>query len=54
MTYDAFRHFADSWGLVIMAVIFLTLVVWPFLPHARAGNARAAHSILEDEEPIDG
>ena len=22
MTYDAFRHFADSWGLVLMGVLF--------------------------------
>ena len=24
MTYDAFRHFADSWGLVVMALTYLT------------------------------
>ena len=52
MTYDALRHFADSWGLVAMAAIFLTLAIWPFLPGR--GNDRAAHSIFEDEDPIDG
>ena len=54
MTYDAIRHFADSWGLVLMALVFLTLVAWPFLPGARHGNARAATSIFEDEDSIDG
>ncbi len=22
MTYDAFRHFADSWGLVVMTAVY--------------------------------
>lgn len=54
MSYDALRHFADSWGLVAMALVFLTLAAWPFLPGSARGNARAATSIFEDEEPIDG
>lgn len=54
MTYEALRHFADSWGLVIMTLVFLTLVAWPFRPGARGGNARAANSIFEDEDSIDG
>jgi len=24
MTYDALRHFADSWGLAFMVVLFLS------------------------------
>lgn len=54
MSYDALRHFADSWGLVVMAAVFLTLAGWPFLPGSARGNTRAATSIFEDEEPIDG
>ncbi len=54
MSYDALRHFADSWGLVIMAMVFLMLAGWPFLPGARSGNARAADSIFRDEDSIDG
>ena len=54
MSYDAIRHFADSWGLAAMTLGFVTLSVWPFLPHAREANPRAANSILQDEETIDG
>ena len=54
MSYDAIRHFADSWGLAAMTLAFLALCAWPFLPHAREANRRAATSILQDEETIDG
>ncbi|MHA6719855.1 cbb3-type cytochrome c oxidase subunit 3 [Sphingomonas sp. RS6] len=54
MSYDALRHFADSWGLIVMTLVFLTLAAWPFLPGSARGNARAATSIFEDEDPIDG
>ncbi|WP_029934851.1 cbb3-type cytochrome c oxidase subunit 3 [Sphingomonas sp. UNC305MFCol5.2] len=54
MSYDELRHVADSWGLVVMAVVFLALVAWPFLPGSARGNDRAAASILEDEDSIDG
>lgn len=54
MSYDALRHFADSWGLLAMTVAFLTLTGWTFLPAARSSGSRAAISILEDEESIDG
>ena len=38
MSYDALRHFADSWGLLAMALLFLTLIAWPFRPNARTRN----------------
>lgn len=50
MSYNAIRHFVDSWGLVAMAGIFLTLCLWPLLPGSRASASRAAMSILEDED----
>ena len=35
-TYDTLRHFADSWGLVVMVVVFLVLRrLWPFRPGAQ-------------------
>lgn len=49
MSYDALRHFADSWGLVAMTLLFLTLTGWAFLPHTRSAHARAATMILEDD-----
>jgi cytochrome c oxidase cbb3-type subunit 4 len=54
MSYDALRHFADSWGLVAMTVIFLVCIGWAFRPHSGAANRRAAHSIFENEDRIDG
>jgi cytochrome c oxidase cbb3-type subunit 4 len=49
MTYDQFRHFADSWGLLFMALTYLTLVAWALLPRNRARNRRAATMIFDTE-----
>lgn len=49
-TYDALRHFADSWGLAAMVVTFLMLVLWPFRPSARKDNEAAANMIFKDED----
>ena len=54
MTYDMMREFADSWGLVLMGVAFLTLVGWTFLRPVASGHRRAALSIFEREDEIDG
>lgn len=54
MTYETLRHFADSWALLALTILFLTLVGWTFLPNARRNAERAATSILEDEDRIDG
>lgn len=47
--YETLRHFADSYGLVVMLIIFLTLCAWPFRPGAKKHNRAAAQSIFEDE-----
>jgi cytochrome c oxidase cbb3-type subunit 4 len=48
-TYDALRHFADSWGLLLMVIIFLALCAWPFRPGAKKRNQEAAEAIFKDE-----
>lgn len=48
-TYETLRHFADSWGLIGMAVVFLVLVAWPFRPGARGANEVAANLIFADD-----
>ncbi|KUR70499.1 cytochrome C oxidase Cbb3 [Novosphingobium fuchskuhlense] len=48
-TYDLLRHLADSWGLMIMALVFLALCLWPFRPGGRAMSRDAALSIFEDD-----
>ncbi len=52
--YDTLRHLADSWGLVAMTVSFLLFTGWAFRPKSGAANRRAANSIFENEERIDG
>jgi cytochrome c oxidase cbb3-type subunit 4 len=34
MDYHDLRHFADSWGLVFLALVFLAAVGWAFRPGA--------------------
>ena len=47
--YDSLRHFADSYGLVVLVIIFITLCAWPFLPGSKARNSAAATSIFKDD-----
>lgn len=49
-TYEALRHFADSWGLLIMCLVFLLLAAWPFRPGARDRNEAAARMIFKGDD----
>lgn len=33
--YETLRHFADSWALLALTLIFLGVVVWVFRPGSR-------------------
>ncbi len=48
MSYDAFRQFADSWGLVLMGVAYVAFVGWALLPRNRGRNDDAARMIFRD------
>jgi cytochrome c oxidase cbb3-type subunit 4 len=48
-TYDALRHFADSWALLAMLLVFIACVLWPFRRSLRDRNEAAARMIFEDE-----
>ncbi|QIK95755.1 cbb3-type cytochrome c oxidase subunit 3 [Sphingomonas sp. HDW15A] len=50
MTYEAFRHFADSWWLALMVLAYVFLVGWSFRPSKRDSNARAARMIFDEDE----
>lgn len=54
MSYESLRHFADSYGLLFMTLVFLGIVAWTFRKGARQGHERAAASILDDEGRSDG
>ena len=47
--YETLRQFADSWGLLMMVVIFLCLALWPFRPGAKQHHRDAAHVIFKEE-----
>ena len=49
--YDALRHFADSWGLLYMMAIFLSVVFLLVRPGAKANALAAARIPLDDAEP---
>ncbi len=50
MSYEALRHFADSYGLLAMVIVWATLAGWAFRPGARERNRDAAHMIFKDDE----
>jgi len=35
MAYETLRHFADSWGLVFLALVFIGVVAWVLQPGAK-------------------
>jgi cytochrome c oxidase cbb3-type subunit IV len=49
-TYEALRHFADSWGLLFMVLTFVVLVAWPLRPGARTRNEAAKTMIFKDDD----
>jgi cytochrome c oxidase cbb3-type subunit 4 len=53
VSYNELRHLADSWGLVLMGVVYFALVGWAFLPRTRGANSRAAEMIF-DKDHDDG
>ncbi|WP_102226270.1 cbb3-type cytochrome c oxidase subunit 3 [Acidimangrovimonas sediminis] len=49
-TYDTLRHFADSWMLLLLVLIFLGVIVWAFRPGSRGDQRDAATSIFRNED----
>ena len=52
--YDTLRHFADSWGLLYMMGIFLTVVFFIVRPGAKSHALEAAQIPLNDEAARQG
>ncbi|MBX7540924.1 cbb3-type cytochrome c oxidase subunit 3 [Qipengyuania sphaerica] len=48
--YETLRHFADSYALVMMLVLFVGLCAWPFRPGAKKRNHEAATLIFEGQD----
>jgi len=47
--YETLRQIADSWVLVLMALVFVGFALWPFRPGAKTHNHDAANMIFKDE-----
>lgn len=52
MSYEALRHFADSWGLLLMTLLFLSFIGWTFRKGAATHHDRAATMIFKDDENV--
>jgi len=50
MDYENLRHFADSWGLMAMFLMFLGLVGWTFRKGASDHHDTAANMIFKDND----
>ncbi|MCP1198654.1 cbb3-type cytochrome c oxidase subunit 3 [Notoacmeibacter sp. MSK16QG-6] len=49
LTYDAMRHFADSWGLLGMLAFFLAAVLMVLRPGARSRAEDAAQIPFKED-----
>lgn len=52
-TYEAMRHFADSWGLLAMVLFFLAVVLKVLLPGSKEAADEAASIPLNEISPKD-
>lgn len=48
-TYSLLRQLADSWGLLLMFVVFLAVIAWAFRPGSRETHGDIANSIFRNE-----
>ena len=51
-TYETLRHFADSYGLAAMVIMWLGFCGWAFRPGARDRNRAAAEIIFRDDDNV--
>lgn len=49
MDYDTMRAFADSWGLLFLALFFVGVVIYVFRPGSRKSADEAAKIPLKDD-----
>lgn len=47
--YEELRHFADSYFLIFMFIVFLTFCLWPFRPGAKDHVEDARNSIFKED-----
>lgn len=52
MTYDEMYHFAATWGLVLLVVLFSGAITYALWPANRARFNHAANSLLHEDGEI--
>jgi len=50
--YETLRHFADSFGLVTILILYLLLCGWHFLPRSRDNVESAKNSIFKEDDDV--
>jgi cytochrome c oxidase cbb3-type subunit 4 len=53
MHYDELRHFADSWGLLLMTLVFVGAVLWVIRPGSRRHYQEQAEIPFKHDEKRD-
>ena len=48
--YTLLRHFADSWALLGLMLVFLGVIVWAFRPGSRGTHDDAANAIFRNDD----
>lgn len=49
--YNSFRHFADSWALLALVLLFVGIVIWAFRPGGSKFYEEAADIPFRNEKP---
>lgn len=52
MTYQDLIYFAETWGLIILATMFASAIVYAFWPGNREKFDRAANLPLESDDTL--
>ena len=50
MNHETLRHFADSWGLLFLVLVFLGAIGFAFRPGSKAHQEAARNIPLRDED----
>jgi cytochrome c oxidase cbb3-type subunit 4 len=49
-TYETLRQFADSWGLLYLAIVFVAVVLFTFRPGTHSRAEQAAQIPLKEDD----
>ncbi len=50
MDYNTFRHFADSWGLLYLAILFIGIILFTFRPGSKKTADDVAQIPLREDD----